>query len=153
MEQITIVTMSDDWNTVTVLRGKQAKPGAAKSSQAVNAARRRGEEVNTEQKYGAGGNKHGGTSLNTAKLDRETEELKHETVSMDVGRLIQKGRQQKVKGEIKEGFIIYVLHTIYTFAHSSKVREIIRTLIFTFMQIEPDPEGTGNKNMREATNC
>ena len=97
MEQITIVTMSDDWNTVTVLRGKQAKPGAAKSSQAVNAARRRGEEVNTEQKYGAGGNKHGGTSLNTAKLDRETEELKHDTVSMDVGRLIQKGRQQKVK--------------------------------------------------------
>ena len=48
--------MSDDWNTVTVLRGKQAKPGAAKSSSAVNAARRRGEAVSTEQKYGAGGN-------------------------------------------------------------------------------------------------
>merc|ERR1711874_3600 len=87
--------MSDDWNTVTVLRGKQAKPGAAKSSQAVNAARRRGEAVATEQKYGAGGNKHSGTQLNTAKLDRETEELKHQTVSMDVGRLIQKGRQAK----------------------------------------------------------
>ena len=89
--------MSDDWNTVTVLRGKTAKPGAAKSSQAVNAARRRGEEVNTEQKYGAGGNKHTGTSLNTAKLDRETEELKHESISMDVGRLIQQGRQKKVR--------------------------------------------------------
>ena len=88
--------MSDDWNTVTVLRGKQAKPGAAKSAQAVNAARRRGEAVSTEQKYGAGGNKHGGTTLNTAKLDRETEELKHQTISMDVGKLIQKGRQAKV---------------------------------------------------------
>ena len=88
--------MSDDWNTVTVLRGKQAKPGAAKSTSAVNAARRRGESVSTEQKFGAGGNKQHGTSLNTARLDRETEELKHETISMDVGRLIQKGRQDKV---------------------------------------------------------
>jgi len=87
--------MSDDWNTVTVLRGKQAKPGAAKSASAVNAARRRGEAVSTEMKYGAGGNKHSGTSLNTTKLDRETEELKHATVSMDVGKLIQKGRQAK----------------------------------------------------------
>ena len=93
----TILKMSDDWNTVTVLRGKQAKPGAAKSSSAVNAARRRGEAVSTEMKYGAGGNKHTGTSLNTTKLDRETEELKHATVSMDVGKLIQKGRQAKVR--------------------------------------------------------
>jgi len=37
--------MSDDWNTVTVLRGRQAKPGQAKSTQAINAARRRGEQV------------------------------------------------------------------------------------------------------------
>merc|ERR1712158_19626 len=95
MGSIKLGKMSDDWNTVTVLRGKQAKPGAAKSSQAVNAARRRGEAVSTEQKYGAGGNKHGGTTLNTAKLDRETEELKHQTVSMDVGKLIQQGRQAK----------------------------------------------------------
>ena len=94
--------MSDDWNTVTVLRGKQAKPGAAKSAQAVNAARRRGEAVSTEQKYGAGGNKHGGTTLNTAKLDRETEELKHQTISMDVGKLIQKGRQAKVMIDIRK---------------------------------------------------
>lgn len=89
--------MSDDWNTVTVLRGKQAKPGAAKSTSAVNAARRRGEAVSTEMKYGAGGNKHSGPSLNTTKLANETEELKHQTVSMDVGKLIQKGRQAKVK--------------------------------------------------------
>merc|ERR1711944_53014 len=42
-----------------------------------------------------GGNKHTSTSLNTTKLDRETEELKHATVPMDVGKLIQKGRQAK----------------------------------------------------------
>ena len=105
--------MSDDWNTVTVLRGKQAKPGAAKSSQAVNAARRRGEAVSTEQKYGAGGNKHGGTTLNTAKLDRETEELKHQTVSMDVGKLIQQGRQAKVMSQIFESSRVPTHHKIY----------------------------------------
>ena len=88
--------MGDFDPTPTVLRGRGGmKPGAAKSAQAVNAARRRGEEVATEQKYGAGGNRQHGTSLNTAVLDRETEELKHAKVSMDVGKLIQKGRQAK----------------------------------------------------------
>ena len=33
--------------------------------------------------------------MNTTKLDRETEELKHDKVDMAVGRLIQKGRQAK----------------------------------------------------------
>ena len=33
--------------------------------------------------------------MNTTKLANETEELKHDKVSMDVGRLIQKGRQAK----------------------------------------------------------
>lgn len=32
---------------------------------------------------------------NTAKLDRETEELHHDTVGMDVSKLIQYGRNQK----------------------------------------------------------
>lgn len=30
-----------------------------------------------------------------AKLDRETEELRHEKVTLDVGKLIQQGRQGK----------------------------------------------------------
>jgi len=92
------------------------KPGASKSEAAINAARlrlnncfelvlsnrlfpyfrRRGEVVSTEQKFGAATNKHGTTSLNTAKLDQETEELKHDRVSLDVGKLIQKGRNAKV---------------------------------------------------------
>lgn len=32
---------------------------------------------------------------NTAKLDRETEELRHETISLDIGKIIQQGRQAK----------------------------------------------------------
>jgi hypothetical protein len=37
--------------------------------------------------YGAGGNTQKGTSLNTAKLDAETEELKHKTVDISVGKV------------------------------------------------------------------
>lgn len=33
--------------------------------------------------------------MNTAKLDRETEELKHESVPLEVGKLIMQGRQSK----------------------------------------------------------
>ncbi|XP_039269287.1 endothelial differentiation-related factor 1 homolog [Styela clava] len=84
-----------DWDSVTYLRKSKPKPGAAKSNQAVNAAMRRGEEVETRQKFGASQNKKAVTTKNTAKLDRETEELHHDTVSLDVGRLIQQGRQQK----------------------------------------------------------
>ena len=44
----------------------------------------------------AGGqNKQATASKNTAKLDRETEELHHEHVSLDVCKLIQQGRQAK----------------------------------------------------------
>ena len=42
-----------------------------------------------------GQNKQHSAAKNVAKLDRETEELHHETVSHDVARLIQQGRQAK----------------------------------------------------------
>ena len=35
------------------------------------------------------------TTKNTAKLDRETEELKHDKIPLDLGKLIQQGRQAK----------------------------------------------------------
>ena len=38
---------------------------------------------------------HSAGAQNAAKLDRETEELHHDTVGLDVGRLIQQGRQNK----------------------------------------------------------
>jgi len=87
--------MSSDWATTTTIGNRGAGRGSTKSASAINAARRRGENVDTEQKYGAGQNKHSVTSMNTTKLANETEELKHDKVSMDVGRLIQKGRQAK----------------------------------------------------------
>ena len=59
--------------------------------------RRRGESIETEQKFGAATNKHTGTTLNTTKLDRETEELKHERVPLELGKAIMKGRNDKVK--------------------------------------------------------
>ena len=43
----------------------------------------------------AGSNKQMSANKNTAKLDRETEELHHEHVSLDVSKLIQQGRQAK----------------------------------------------------------
>jgi ribosome-binding protein aMBF1 (putative translation factor) len=44
---------------------------------------------------GAATNKQHVTTKNTAKLDRETEELKHDRIPLDLGRLIQQGRQAK----------------------------------------------------------
>lgn len=84
-----------DWETVTVLRKRPPKASALKSEQAVNAARRQGVAVDTQVKWGAATNKQHGTTKNTAKLDRETEELKHEKIPLDLGKLIQQGRQSK----------------------------------------------------------
>ncbi|NP_001155637.1 endothelial differentiation-related factor 1 homolog [Acyrthosiphon pisum] len=84
-----------DWNTVTILRKRPPKPSTMKSEQAINKARREGAVIDTQVKWGAATNKHQVTTKNTAKLDRETEELKHEKVPIDLGRLIQQGRQAK----------------------------------------------------------
>ncbi|XP_046389666.1 endothelial differentiation-related factor 1 [Ischnura elegans] len=84
-----------DRETFTILRKRPPKPSAMKTEQAINAARRQGVQVDTQQKWGAGQNKQHQTTKNTAKLDRETEELKHDKVTLDVGKLIQQGRQSK----------------------------------------------------------
>ncbi|XP_006640757.1 endothelial differentiation-related factor 1 homolog isoform X1 [Lepisosteus oculatus] len=84
-----------DWDTVTVLRKKGPTASQAKSKQAVIAAQRRGEELETTKKWSAGQNKQHVVTKNTAKLDRETEELHHQRVSLEVGKVIQQGRQAK----------------------------------------------------------
>lgn len=84
-----------DWDTVTVIGNRRGPGGGGNRSQQINSARRQGVQVTTEQKYGGGGNSQKQTSLNTMKLDQETEELRHKTVDMNVGKAIQKGRQQK----------------------------------------------------------
>ncbi|XP_023328369.1 endothelial differentiation-related factor 1 homolog [Eurytemora carolleeae] len=86
----------DDWNSVTVIGSRRnAAAGGGNKERSLNIARRQGAHIITESKYGAAGNTQKGTTLNTAKLDAETEELKHKTVDLNVGKLIQKGRQAK----------------------------------------------------------
>ncbi|KAM7316658.1 hypothetical protein ACRRTK_024389 [Alexandromys fortis] len=121
-----------DWDTVTVLRKKGPTAAQAKSKQAILAAQRRGEDVETSKKCryssfhpqsqdvlwdglpggmvgqcpgdlpvsvalggAAGQNKQHSITKNTAKLDRETEELHHDRVTLEVGKVIQRGRQSK----------------------------------------------------------
>jgi putative transcription factor len=62
--------------------------------QAVTTAQRRGEDVDTSKKFSAATNKQKTASKDTAKLDRETEELHHDRVSLDVGRIIMKVRSE-----------------------------------------------------------
>lgn len=83
-----------DWEEVTYI-GHRAKANQLRSKQAVNSAMRTGADIETSKKFTAGQNKQSSASKNTAKLDRETEELHHEHVTLDVSKLIQQGRQAK----------------------------------------------------------
>jgi len=80
---------------VTILRKKPLKASAMKTEAAVNTARRQGASIETHEKFGATQNKHHPSTMNVAKLDRETEELKHDKVPLEVGKLIMQGRQAK----------------------------------------------------------
>lgn len=84
-----------DWDSVTYLRKKTPRAAELKSKQAVASAQRHGGPIETTQKYGAGSNKQHSANKDSAKLDRETEELHHETISLDVGKLIQQSRMEK----------------------------------------------------------
>ncbi|RWS32005.1 Endothelial differentiation-related factor 1-like protein [Leptotrombidium deliense] len=86
---------TSDWDQVTYLRKKAPKPSQLKTTKAVNAAQRQGIPVETNKKFNAATNKQHSVSLNTAKLDRETEELHHDTVALDVSKIIQQARQAK----------------------------------------------------------
>jgi len=81
---------------VTILR-KKVPAGGLKSAQAINAARRTGAEIETKQKTDAGKNTHahGVDKSHAFKLENETEELKHASVTLEVSKLIQQGRQAK----------------------------------------------------------
>lgn len=84
----------NDLDTIVISKSKKG-PTTLKSEKAVAAAQRSGAELSTEKKYSAATNKQKDSDKNAAKLDRETEELKHNTIGMDVGKLIQQGRQAK----------------------------------------------------------
>lgn len=81
------------WDSVTILKKKTAPPQNKKT--AINKAIQQGESVDLQKKFNAATNRHQGTSLNTAKLDAETEKLSHNKVGLDTGRLIQQARATK----------------------------------------------------------
>uniref|UniRef100_A0A5S6QNT8 HTH cro/C1-type domain-containing protein n=1 Tax=Trichuris muris TaxID=70415 RepID=A0A5S6QNT8_TRIMR len=83
------------WDTVTVLRKRQPKPSEARGEQAIRTAQQRGVEVETTRKFNAATNKQHVMTKSATKLDKETEAQHIDTVGIEVGRIIQKGRQTK----------------------------------------------------------
>ncbi|KAL4204547.1 hypothetical protein AMTRI_Chr01g132560 [Amborella trichopoda] len=88
--------LTQDWEPV-VIRKKAPNSAAKKDEKAVNAARRSGAEVETIKKSSAGTNKaaSSSTSLNTRKLDDETENLTHEKVPTELKKNIMAARVEK----------------------------------------------------------
>ncbi|NXI90508.1 EDF1 factor, partial [Psophia crepitans] len=89
-----------DWDTVTVLRKKGPSAAQAKSKQvrewlAAGSGRAAWAWRGRGPAGAAGQNKQHFITKNTAKLDRETEELHHDRVPLEVGKVIQQGRQSK----------------------------------------------------------
>uniref|UniRef100_A0A8C6KA92 Endothelial differentiation related factor 1 n=1 Tax=Nothobranchius furzeri TaxID=105023 RepID=A0A8C6KA92_NOTFU len=80
-----------DWDTVTVLRKKGPTAAQAKSKQVTLLVC----TMRDCPTGSAGQNKQHLVTKNTAKLDRETEELHHDRVPLEVGKVIQQGRQEK----------------------------------------------------------
>ncbi|KAL8510086.1 hypothetical protein ACS0TY_017056 [Phlomoides rotata] len=88
--------ITQDWEPV-VIRKKAPTAAARKDEKAVNAARRSGAEIETVKKSTAGTNKaaKSTTTLNTRKLDEETEVLAHEKVPTELKKAIMQGRNEK----------------------------------------------------------
>ncbi|KZV27262.1 multiprotein-bridging factor 1b-like [Dorcoceras hygrometricum] len=88
--------ISQDWEPV-VIRKKAPTAAARKDEKAVNAARRAGAEIETIKKSTAGTNKaaSSGTSLNTRKLDEETDNLSHDRVPTELKKAIMQARIDK----------------------------------------------------------
>lgn len=84
--------------TDVITIGKRApKAGKAlKTQQEINAAQRKGLPIEAEKKFDASRNKqHGNLGQKATKLDRETEELKHEKLDLHVSKAIQQARNSK----------------------------------------------------------
>jgi putative transcription factor len=69
-----------DWDEVTVLKKKAPKASEARSDKVVTQALRKGQDVETTKKFSAATNKQKVAAKDTAKLDRETEELKRNSL-------------------------------------------------------------------------
>ena len=72
--------MNEDWDTTTYLTKNRPQKGSSNEKTAIRQASRAG-TLETRQKIGAGTNQKGNTAHH-AKLDRETEELKHKVINI-----------------------------------------------------------------------
>uniref|UniRef100_A0A7N0V5W3 HTH cro/C1-type domain-containing protein n=1 Tax=Kalanchoe fedtschenkoi TaxID=63787 RepID=A0A7N0V5W3_KALFE len=88
--------ITQDWEPV-IIRKKAPSAAVKKDEKFVNAARRAGAEIETLKKSTAGTNKaaSSSTSLNTRKLDEETEVLSHDRVPTELKKSIMQGRMDK----------------------------------------------------------
>ncbi|GKV02107.1 hypothetical protein SLEP1_g14581 [Rubroshorea leprosula] len=88
--------ITQDWEPV-VIRKKAPNAAAKKDEKVVNAARRAGAEIETIKKPNAASNKaaSSSTSLNTKKLDEETENLAHDRVPTELKKAIMQARMDK----------------------------------------------------------
>ncbi|KAJ9055908.1 multiprotein-bridging factor 1, variant 2 [Entomophthora muscae] len=86
----------EDWDKVTVIRKRPETAKVARSSSAINAARRAGAVVETGKKYTGGSNKGADPEFQRkAKIDAETDAVPPPSLGLDVGKAIQKYRQEK----------------------------------------------------------
>ncbi|XP_057774794.1 uncharacterized protein LOC130993774 [Salvia miltiorrhiza] len=88
--------ISQDWEPV-VIRKKAPTSAARKDEKAVNAVRRVGAEIETVKKSNAGTNKaaSSSTSLNTRKLDEDSENLTHDKVINEKPQIIKEYQSGK----------------------------------------------------------
>lgn len=81
--------------TVTIGKRGQRAGTTLKSQADVIAAQRKGLAIDTEKKFNAAHNKQHSGPSNAVKLDQESEELKHEKLDLQVGKVIQQARNAK----------------------------------------------------------
>ena len=93
--------MSDDWDSVTII-GSKARVGGggprehvAKTQSQLNAARRLGLVVGTEKKYGSANTKSNPEGQRLTKLDATDDVVAVKKVDTNVGKAIQRARQEK----------------------------------------------------------
>lgn len=99
--------ITQDWTPVVVHK-RPVKGADARDPKVIAAAIRAGAEVQTVRKFDAGSNKKqsGAPSLNTRKLDEETEPAALERVSLELKHRIQKARLDKKLTQAQLGQMI-----------------------------------------------
>ncbi|URE40356.1 hypothetical protein MUK42_18200 [Musa troglodytarum] len=136
--------ITQDWEPI-VIRKKAPTAAAKKDEKAVNAARRSGAEIETVKKSSAGTNKaaSSSTSLNTRKLDEETENLTHERVSSELKKNIMQARLGKKLTQAQLGQMFNVVGC--PIHRRNEMVHVIHPDIWAWQRIVPDTNGHGSQ--------